>query len=125
MKKHRYLIATGMLLAALAPLQTHAAANTWTGAGSSYWDTTTANWTSPTTWVQGGDAVFNAEALRALLGGTKNAYRDIVILNAAAALVVAGKAANIRAGAVMAGEAIDSGAAQNVLEKLVKLTNQA
>ena len=60
MKKHRYLIATGMLLAALAPLQTHAAANTWTGAGSSYWDTTTANWTSPTTWVQGGDAVFNA-----------------------------------------------------------------
>ena len=59
MKKYRYLIGTGVLLAALAPLQTHAAANTWTGASGSYWDTTTANWTSPTTWVQGSDAIFN------------------------------------------------------------------
>jgi autotransporter-associated beta strand protein len=59
MKKYRYLIGTGVLLAALAPILTHAAANTWTGAGSSYWDTTTANWTSPTTWVQGSDAIFD------------------------------------------------------------------
>ena len=70
MKKYRYLIVTGVLLAALAPSQTNAAPNTWNNAQGNYvWDTTTANWTSPTTWLSGDDAIFDATANDPLANG--------------------------------------------------------
>jgi len=78
---------------------------------------------SPLEAVKGGDAPQNAAALMALLDGERCAYRDIVLLNSAAALIVAGKVADLREGAVMAADAIDSGAAKNVLQKLVTVSN--
>lgn len=74
--------------------------------------------------LKGGDPETNAEALRALLSGAAGPYRDIVVYNAGAALLVAGKAANIKEGAEMAAAAIDSGAAQGALDKLVAITNE-
>ncbi len=74
--------------------------------------------------LKGGDPETNAEALRALLSGAAGPYRDIVVYNAGAALLVAGKAANIKQGAEMAAAAIDSGAAQGALDKLVAITNE-
>jgi anthranilate phosphoribosyltransferase len=73
--------------------------------------------------IRGGDAKTNAAALRAVLEGEKNAYRDAVLLNAGAALVVAGKAADIAEGAALAAESIDSGKALAALEKLVEVSN--
>ncbi len=73
--------------------------------------------------LKGGDPAHNAAALRALLDGAPGAYRDIVLLNAAAALIVAGKAPDLRAGVAMAAEALDSGAAKATLNKLVTLSN--
>lgn len=72
--------------------------------------------------LKGGDAAFNAEAIRALFGGDKGALRDIVCLNAAACLVVAGRAADIANGLTMAAHAIDSGAALTALDGLVSMT---
>ncbi|MDW8400034.1 MAG: anthranilate phosphoribosyltransferase, partial [Acetobacteraceae bacterium] len=60
--------------------------------------------------LKGGDPAENAAALAALLAGEPGAYRDCVLLNAAASLIVAGRAATLREGAAMAAEAIDSGA---------------
>lgn len=71
----------------------------------------------------GGDSEANANALRDLLAGHKTAYRDIVLLNAAAALVVAGKVMDLKAGVALASEAIDSGKAAMVLQRLVALSN--
>lgn len=71
----------------------------------------------------GGDPAHNARALRAVLAGEKNAYRDIAVLNAAIALVVAERAGDIREGAAMAAAALDSGAAARTLELLVKHSN--
>ena len=71
----------------------------------------------------GGSPEENAAALRALLHGAKGPYRDIVIYNAAAALVVADKAADLMAGAAMAAKSIDDGAALAALDKLVAITN--
>jgi anthranilate phosphoribosyltransferase len=68
--------------------------------------------------LKGGDAKQNAEAIRALLGGAKGAFRDIVVLNAAAALVVADKAGDLKAGASLAAEAIDGGRAGEVLARV-------
>lgn len=65
--------------------------------------------------LRGGDANHNALALAALLEGEPGAYRDTVVLNAAAALVVAGKAASVIDGARLAAQSIDSGAARAVL----------
>lgn len=73
----------------------------------------------------GGDRDHNAAALRALLEGQPSAYRDIVLLGSAAALIVAGKADDLKAGAAMAAEAIDSGRALGVLDRLVEITNAA
>ncbi|SDD80927.1 anthranilate phosphoribosyltransferase [Paracoccus isoporae] len=70
--------------------------------------------------IVGGDAAHNAAALRALLAGEKNAYRDAVLLNAGAALLVAGKASDLRSGAEMAAESIDSGAAAARLAALAR-----
>ena len=58
--------------------------------------------------LRGGDSAHNAQAMRAMLDGAPGAFRDIVILGAAAALIVAGKADNLREGAAQAAEAIDS-----------------
>ena len=74
--------------------------------------------------LKGGDADENAAAMRAVLKGKPSAFRDIVLLNAAAALVVAERAADLRSGVVRASEAIDSGAAAAVLERLVAVTSQ-
>ena len=69
--------------------------------------------------LKGGDAVSNARALRALLHGQPGPYRDVVLLNAAAALIVAGVVDNLSAGAERAGQAIDSGSALATLDRLV------
>ncbi|HEX9647309.1 MAG TPA: anthranilate phosphoribosyltransferase [Alphaproteobacteria bacterium] len=75
--------------------------------------------------LKGGDAAHNAAALGAVLDGAPGAYRDIAVLNAAAALVVADKAKDLRAGARMAAAAIDGGAARDVLGRLVEITSRA
>jgi anthranilate phosphoribosyltransferase len=77
----------------------------------------------PLASVKGGEAKENAAALMRLLDGERGAYRDIVLLNAAAALVVADKAKDLREGALLAAKAIDDGAAKRVLEKLVAVSN--
>jgi anthranilate phosphoribosyltransferase len=73
--------------------------------------------------LKGGDAATNAEALNAVLAGSLGAYRDIVLLNSAAALLVAGKAENIKGGADLARTAIDGGGARAVLDRLIAMTN--
>lgn len=73
--------------------------------------------------LKGGDGETNAAALRALLDGAPGAYRDIVLLSSAAALVVAGKAESLKDGVVQAAQAVDSGDAQRILDQLVAATN--
>ncbi|MBX3593057.1 anthranilate phosphoribosyltransferase [Sphingomonas sp.] len=70
----------------------------------------------PLSALRGGDAAYNAAALRALLRGERGGYRDAVLLNAAAALVVAGEAADLRTGAEEAAEVIDKGLANALLD---------
>lgn len=74
--------------------------------------------------LKGGDPAHNAAALRAVLEGQRGAYRDIAILNAAAALVVAGRAADLREGANLAASAIETGRARATLDKLVAVSNR-
>jgi anthranilate phosphoribosyltransferase len=69
--------------------------------------------------LKGGDAAVNAAALRDVLDGVAGAYRDIVLMNAGAALVVGGKADDLRAGVALAAKSIDSGAAREALERLI------
>ena len=73
--------------------------------------------------IAGGDATENAGIIRAVLGGEKSPRRDVVLLNAAAALVAAGKAEHLAGAIPLAAKAIDSGAAAGKLEKLVQFTN--
>ena len=73
---------------------------------------------SPADAIRGGDPADNAAALRALLDGAPGAYRDTVVLNAAAGLVVAGAANDLRDGAALAARSIDSGAARGSLDSL-------
>ena len=73
--------------------------------------------------LRGGDAEENAVTLRALLDGATGAYRDIVLLNAAAALVVADRAADLAEGAALAAATIDDGRAAKALADLVEATN--
>jgi anthranilate phosphoribosyltransferase len=68
--------------------------------------------------LKGGDAGANADAIRRLLDGEAGPFRDIVLLNAAAALIVAGKAASLRDGAALAADCIDTGRARAILAKL-------
>ncbi|MBM3606796.1 MAG: anthranilate phosphoribosyltransferase [Alphaproteobacteria bacterium] len=72
--------------------------------------------------IVGGEPAQNAAAFRALLEGELGAYRDAVLLNAAAALLVADRVANLRDGVRMASESIDSGAAKSRLEALAAVT---
>lgn len=74
--------------------------------------------------LKGGDANTNADAITDMLAGASGAYRDIVLLNAAAALVIAGRASDLREGVALAAGAIDSGAARNTLESLIALSNR-
>ncbi len=73
---------------------------------------------APAEALKGGDPAQNAVALEALLNGAPGAYRDVVLLNAAAALIVAGRAHDLREGAAIAARAIDEGAALGVLTRL-------
>jgi len=72
--------------------------------------------------LKGGDVATNAAALRTLLHGRGGAYRDIVVLNAAAALMIADKAADLKEGAAIALDAIMSGKAKKTLDALVAVT---
>ncbi len=73
--------------------------------------------------LRGGDAAFNAAALRGVLAGNPGAYRDTVLMNAGAGLVVAGKASTLAEGIDLARSSIDSGGAMRVLDRLVALSN--
>ena len=69
--------------------------------------------------LKGGDPMHNADAIRGVLAGQRNAFRDIVVLNSAAALMVAGKASDLKQGAEMAVASIDGGKARKALETLI------
>ena len=73
----------------------------------------------PLTAIRGGDPAHNALALRQLLGGEAGAYREAVLLNAAAALVLADAVPTLPAGAARAAEAIDNGAATGLLDRWI------
>ena len=73
--------------------------------------------------IRGGDVAYNAQVVRALLAGKTGPIRDLVALNAAAALVIAGAADSIESGIVAAGESLDSGAASTALDELVLATH--
>ncbi|MER8898758.1 anthranilate phosphoribosyltransferase [Mesorhizobium sp. M0676] len=73
--------------------------------------------------LRGGDAAYNAKALRDMLGGAAGAYRDTVLMNAGAGMVVAGKATTLADGMAAATQAIDSGRALGVLDRLVEISN--
>jgi anthranilate phosphoribosyltransferase len=73
--------------------------------------------------LKGGDAAHNAAALMQVLEGEPGPFRDIVLINAAAALVVADRVPDLKAGATMAAAAIDQGKARATLERLVAITN--
>lgn len=74
--------------------------------------------------LKGGDAAYNAKALRATLDGAPGPLRDIVVLNAAAALVVGGKATDLAAGVAAAQASIDDGRALARLDQLVKISHR-
>jgi anthranilate phosphoribosyltransferase len=73
--------------------------------------------------LKGGDAAVNAEALRGVLNGTPSPYRDVAVLNAGAGIVVAGKAATLADGVALANKSIDTGAAKQRLENLIRVSN--
>jgi anthranilate phosphoribosyltransferase len=73
--------------------------------------------------LRGGDAETNAAALKGVLEGRKGPYRDVAVLNAAAALVVAGKAKMLGDGVKIAEHAIDSGEAEGCLDRLIAVSN--
>jgi anthranilate phosphoribosyltransferase len=73
--------------------------------------------------LKGGDAAHNARALRNVLEGEKGAYRDISVLNAAAALIVAGRAKSLAEGAALAANSLDEGMAMAALDRLVAVSN--
>jgi len=78
--------------------------------------------TAPST-LTGGDAAKNADIAKAVLAGAEGPARDIVLLNAGASLLIAGRASTIPEGIAMAAEAIDSGRAADVLERLIRISN--
>lgn len=74
--------------------------------------------------IKGGDAEFNAAALTGLLAGEPSAYRDTVLFTSAAALIVAGKAGNLKAGAAIAAESLDSGKARAALDQMIEISHE-
>ena len=77
---------------------------------------------SPVEAIRGGDPAYNARALEALLGGSPGAYRDAVLFNAAATLIIAGRTDDWTEGAEIAAEALDSGKAKALLENWIAMT---
>jgi anthranilate phosphoribosyltransferase len=73
--------------------------------------------------LKGGTPEENAAALRAVLAGARNPYRDVVLINAAASLIVAGKVATLPEGVALAASSLDSGDALDRLERLVAVSN--
>lgn len=73
--------------------------------------------------LKGGNAEANAKALRDVLEGKQNAYRNVALINAAAALVVAGKAKDLKEGVALGAKALDTGAAADRLKRLVAVSN--
>lgn len=73
--------------------------------------------------LKGADPAYNAGRLQALLEGVNDHYRDVVLLNAAAAFIVAGRADTLRLGAEMAAREIDSGRAKATLDRLITVSN--
>ena len=73
--------------------------------------------------LKGGNPSYNASAIKLMLNGDLSAYRDIVIFNAAAALLIADKAKNIHEGAEIAANAIDTGKAKKTLKQLINISN--
>jgi anthranilate phosphoribosyltransferase len=73
--------------------------------------------------LRGGDAVHNAKALLDVLMGGKGPFRDVALLNAAAGLVVAGEAGDLKQGVEMAARSVDSGSARKRLDTLVQVSN--
>jgi anthranilate phosphoribosyltransferase len=73
--------------------------------------------------LKGGYPLYNAQRLQALLEGVRDPYRDIVLLNAAAAFIVAGRADTLKLGAELAAQEIDSGRAKDTLDALVRVSN--
>jgi len=73
--------------------------------------------------ITGGTPEYNGKALRDVLNGKKGAYRDAVLLNAAAALVIADKVSDLKSGVELAADSIDSGRAMNAVQKLAVITS--
>jgi anthranilate phosphoribosyltransferase len=73
--------------------------------------------------LHGGDATSNAKAVEDVLEGKKTPFRDVALINAAAALVVAGKAKDLKAGVALAAHSIDSGEAEGRLDRLIVVSN--
>jgi anthranilate phosphoribosyltransferase len=75
--------------------------------------------------LKGGDGEANARTLLAVLKGEKSPYRDVSLLNAGAALIVAGKAKTLKDGVALAAKSVDSGEAEGRLQRLIKVSNAA
>jgi anthranilate phosphoribosyltransferase len=73
--------------------------------------------------LKGGDADANAVALQGVLDGKPSAYRDVALLNASAALIVAGRAKDLKEGVAIGAKALDSGAAAERLKRLIAVSN--
>ena len=73
--------------------------------------------------LRGGDAAHNAQALGDVLKGKKGAFRDVALLNAAAGLIVAGRAKDLKTAIGLAEKSVDSGEAENRLQRLIKTSN--
>ncbi len=80
--------------------------------------------THPPEAIAGGTAEVNAARIRSLLDGEHDGFRDAALLNAAAGLVIAGRAGNLREGVALAARSIDSGAARNALVRLAEITQR-
>ena len=74
--------------------------------------------------LKGGGAAENAAALKRLFGGEKGPYRDIVLLNAGAALMVSGRAKDVKEGVRLAAQSLDGGAARETLDALIVASNR-
>jgi anthranilate phosphoribosyltransferase len=74
--------------------------------------------------LKGGDAEFNAEALTTLLEGKSSAYRNTVLFTSAAALIIAGRAADLKEGAEIAAASIDNGQARAALDRMIEISHE-
>lgn len=75
--------------------------------------------------IRGGDGTVNAAALRDVLSGAKTPYRDVALCNAAASLIVAGKAKDVTEGMHLASQSLDTGSAARALDTLITISNSA